>query len=70
MLDPRRGRGSHRNEVGLGYDVERDRSSARIVSGQHTKHTGYLTGHTDSVPGSAGAWTVATIGRSDMAISR
>ena len=50
--------------MGLGYDVERDRSSARIVSGQYTKHTGYLTGHTDSVPGSRGR----VDGRDDRAL--
>ena len=50
--------------MGLGYDVERDRSSARIVSGQYTKHTGYLTGHTDSVTGSRGR----VDGRDDRAL--
>ena len=55
-------RGSQR--VGLGYDVKRDRSSARIVSGQYTKHTGYLTGHTDSVTGSRGR----VDGRDDRAL--
>ena len=72
MVRRRRSSATRVVRAGIGCDDARDRRSARIPSRQHTGHTGHPPALTEVLPwsGHTGAWTVASIGRSDMRNSR